>query len=123
MNLIIHPKVIFIVGGDLETSNSQKCLLEAKQKSVQVFERYRDFLKSKALNEDDIVLLDICDKSRGNFRLLNLFLSSAKRPKLLITAFKDQIFELGDRITDEKSEILFKPFEAGDLVNAIERLE
>lgn len=123
MNLTTDPKMVFIVGGDPEISKSQRCLLETMQKTVHVFERYRDFLKLDTYREDDIVLMDMCEKSRGNFRLLNLFLTAGKSPKILIITCKDQIFQIGDKLLNGDSEILFKPFGASDLVDAIERLE
>jgi len=103
------------------TSLSQKCFLETHYHSVELVHMDSTF-DNIAINAKDIILLDIGLENIVSFPVLDQLLKVGKRPKLLITAFENQVFKKDDFLKGGPAQILFKPFSPSDLLGAIEEL-
>lgn len=122
MNIIPTQKTIHILEGDPALSHSLKCLLEAPDRLVRVFDDRDDFFSKDVHQENDVVILNFAHHSTQGFEILNLLLNSAKRPEILITSSEQSVFERGDRFSGERVTIMFHPFTPAELMNTIELL-
>jgi len=100
---------------------SQKCFLETHDESVEIVDM-EAFDHVLNLGPDDIVLLDIALEKPCAFPVLDVLLKSKVRPKLLLTAFEDQIFRQDDFLRGGPVQILFKPFSPHQLITAVTSL-
>lgn len=112
---------IFIFESDTTAVLSQKYLLETHNHTVKLvdmgyFERPLD------LRPIDIVVLDMGVENTMNFPILDVLLKVRQRPKILLTAFEDQIFRKDDFLKGGPSHILFKPFSPAELIDAVSEL-
>lgn len=112
---------IFIFEGDPMTVLSQKYFLETYDHSVEIVDM-EYFEKPVDLRPADIVLLDIALENPVTFPVLDVLLKSQTRPKLLLTAFEDQIFRGDDFLSGGPAQILFKPFSPNQLIAAVTEL-
>jgi len=112
---------IFIFEGDPTTVLSQKCFLETHDHNVEIVD-IEYFEAPVDLRPIDIVLLDMGIENPVNFPVLDVLLKSETRPKLLLTAFENQIFEKDDFLSGGPAQILFKPFSPSDLIEAVTEL-
>jgi len=102
-------------------AQSQKCFLETHNHSVELVNMDSTF-DNAGIEFMDIILLDIGLENIMNFPVLDQLLNIEKRPKLLITAFENQIFKKDDFLKGGSAHILFKPFSPSDLLGAVETL-
>lgn len=109
---------IFILDSDPATAGSQKSLLEAGDHSVEIVEADSVPCFSH-ITPKDIILIDIGNDTQKSFSILNMFLKTSIRPKLLITAFENQVFERDDFLKGGAAQILFKPFTPSALLSAV----
>jgi len=112
---------IYIFDSDAETSNSQKCLLETQAHSVEIIDE-PEAPSVSAMRRHDILLLDIGVDIPQHFNLLDYLIRAEWRPKLLLTAFENQVFAYGDQLRGGAYRILFKPFSPRELFSAIDDL-
>lgn len=66
--------------------------------------------------------MNVATDDPAAFPLLTKLLKSPKRPKILITAFEDQVFKKDDNLKGGASLILFKPFLEAELLLAVKGL-
>jgi len=116
-----HTISIFILEGDPVTARSQKCLLETHDHTVRILD-FKNLIEHTSMQNHDIMLLDIAAENPTNFPVLNQFLKAQIRPKLLITAYENQVFQKDDFLGDGAAQILFKPFSPSDLLDAVTEL-
>jgi|GEM_PF-6424464 len=112
---------IYIFDGDADTTRSHKYLLETQRHKVEIIEEPEAPIVS-SINTQDILMLDIGTQSAWHFNLLDFLINAEWRPKLLLTAFEDQIFNYGDQLRGGAFQILFKPFTPTELFEAINDL-
>lgn len=73
----------------------------------------------RTLNERHTVILNIDLDNLDNMSILRSFLKRTKRPKLIITARENEIFQTGDMLAGGLAEILFAPLNRVKLLAAI----
>lgn len=121
MTEIEHAISIFIFESDTTTVLSQKYLLETHNHTVKLVDMGY-FETPLELRPIDIVVLDMGVENTMNFPILDVLLKVRRRPKILLTAFENQIFRKDDFLSGGPSQILFKPFSPDDLIEAISEL-
>ena len=103
------------------TVQSQKYILETHNHTVEIVDM-ESFDRVISLGPDDIVLLDLALENLVTFPVLDALLKFHSRPKLLITAFKDQVFRQDDFLSGGPAQIMFKPFSPDQLIEAVTEL-
>lgn len=112
---------IFILDSNADIAISQKALLEGHNHDAKLIKPSHDMGLS-GIERQDILLMDVGTHDPATFPVLTKLLNSSMRPKILITAFEDHVFEKGDDFRGGASLILFKPFLQGDLLLAVKNL-
>ena len=123
MNLIPHPKTIFILEEDFALSHSLKCLMESHERLVRIVDDYDEFFCQNAHTDGDIVVLNFNHENENQFTLLNRLLNMAPRPEIVITSSDKSAFQHGDRFSGERVTILIQPFSPNDLVRIVENYD
>jgi len=118
MTLTQFTTSIFILDGDPVTAFSQKQFLETHEHDVEIVEP-NGRVGLSHIDYQDILLMDIGVDNPKAFSALDWLLKAPIRPKLLITAFENQIFEKDDYLGSGAARILFKPFSPPDLLCAV----
>jgi len=109
---------IFICDSDPTTAVSQKYFLETHNHEVEVVD-FEYLFERPDMDRQDIVILDIGSENPLNFPVLDWFIKTSMRPRLLITAFENQVFKRGDFLKGGAAKLLFKPFSPSDLLSAV----
>jgi len=112
---------IVIFETDGPTARSQMGLLGHHHQCVEV-EGSETSLRDADLRADDIIVIDLDEKAPDCFRALDILLRTARLPKILITAFENDILESSDCFNDCVCQILFKPYLPRDFVAAVHEL-
>lgn len=120
MDVTTHSQTIYIVDGDPALSLSAKCLLEARDRAVELCADAGQFLSQTRCSQSDTVLLDLDPKKPLVFRLLNDLLHSARRPRIVVTTGVNSALKPDDIFPGERIKVLVHPVNPGELVKAID---
>ena len=122
MATLLTEQTIHMVDCDPDVADAIFCMMDTMKYRVRRYKNGEDFLNSKNLKNDDVLIVELDERHPEMYTLVNELLYMATRPGVILICRQTNSIKSTDLFPSGRIEILYHPFGSDKLKSAIGKL-